>query len=190
METNNNTDRFKYANNAYRMQQNKDRNVAKYTKQIAAWNAFITLLEHSIPIIQTFDNKQLNVRLLNTIKEKTLPKENYYISNSYAKNCYTITTQDRLANYKECTTYIDENAVCFIIATFKDSQRIDANTTIDIIRKTISTLDGKIISYTKAINEYDTYVQKALEIENLIHKYKQDVPPQLQVTINVGYSNF
>lgn len=178
----------KYYKTNYAMSK-KEKVIAKYNKQIEAFKLLVNIIENNKQIIQKFDGKILNKRLVTAIKEK----QGQHTS-------VTLNWPDYNKGRIEISLYGDERSV-YINGSFigyidtyswtfdvicNNEQRIIANKTINNINMNVEYIQQQITELIDCVENFDIYMQKAKEMENMIAKYEEEVPYRLRLQMTVS----
>lgn len=153
---------------------NKDYFIAEKLQTIKVNNVLIDTLNSIIPVIEKFNNKVYNKRLI-TAFQKIGPDKDIHYS---MKN-------DRIEIYCLGDLRMVKDTVWLYIH-FNKEGKIDAGKTIEVVNNLIVRCNNYIESYKDCIENYDAYIKLNNELIQVIKSYKEKVPNSLR--LNITYS--
>lgn len=165
----------------------KNKFVARNTAQYKMYELFIEALNVIKEEAVKFDGKVLRVTFKNAVKERMTAKYPYFycvlengkLRFGFNGNERTFSINDKFAGYLECHDS-DTKIIC------NSDGRINAVETCNHINENDISYFNKRISVIKdCIENFDTYVEKAREVEKVIAAYKKEVPQMVALNIDI-----
>lgn len=182
--------------------------------QLANYYGIILVYRSVIETVKRFDNKVINKRFLVALKNDLLAysennnfdkiemdfKQVYFTIRNYTTlNDSIIITNNNRDVYKKNEKgektlflgYISDYVYSFdILYVDSTKKRLDAKRTVEMIKDECGLLMRKIVDLNDCIDNYDTYLKRAEEIQKAINDYKESVPALLQIGINTYSNNY
>lgn len=165
----------------------KDKFVARNTAQYKMYELFIEALNVIKEEAVKFDGKVLRVTFKNAVKERMTAKYPYFyctLENGKLRFGFngeerTFSMNGKFAGYLECYDS-DAQIIC------NSDGRINAvDTCNNINERNISYFNNRIPVIKDCIENFDTYVEKAREVEKVIAAYKKEVPQMVALNIDI-----
>lgn len=166
----------------------KDKFVARNTAQYKMYELFIEALNVIKEEAVKFDGKVLRVTFKNAVKERMTAKYPYFycaLENGKLRYGFngeerTFSMNGKFAGYLECYDS-DAQIIC------NSDGRINAvDTCNNINERDISYFNNRITVIKDCIENFDTYVEKAREVEKVIAAYKKEVPQMVALNISIA----
>lgn len=157
---------------------------AKYKQQEKVYQIFVTAMKAIIPVINQYDGKVINVRLVKSAKEVV---KDVYISLSDDKINLSVDAHTKM--YKSVSgTYSNIDVYHYEFTISKDeNNRLDSANTIVSINSEIEYLISEITAILNDISfYYDKEIEAYAELKKAIQEYKDAYTSRLQrhITIN------
>lgn len=150
---------------------------SKYNKQIEVYSELKTLLQESIPVIEKFDGKQVNVRLERAVKE-VLENENrrlyIHVKNRTRTLCISTFNSSYLTYNSDGlqTSFFDSIDDTSVEVHLSAEKKIDAALVKRNIDHIIKTYNKKIEEITYCLNTYDIMKNDYQAVLDQIQKFK------------------
>lgn len=164
--------------------------ILKREAQIRLHRLVLDELNKIKELISAFDGKVINKRLLTAYEQQGLQShasfEYDYNGTAMLKIFYIGQAREIYENGK-FKGYVSEDTFTFLLAPQDGNKtRLDALKTIDNITALENRLTKNIAYMEDCIANFDKYMQQGREIEELIEKYRRNVPydAALNITIN------
>lgn len=152
---------------------------AKNKKQVEVYKEFIKGIEEIKSIIESFNNKVVNVKLEKAINEAlTIENLRVTLRNKTYKEGKEIGLYNgnRHLNHplKEYgTIYVETSDIDINVVLYDDTNRLDAYKTIDGLNNWVGRLNGYIKDIEDTLKNYDTMIKDYEKIEELAKAFKE-----------------
>jgi hypothetical protein len=152
----------------------KSKIVALNTKQAEVYEELITQLEKTIPTLEKFNNKVVNVRLVKALDEVKIENNSFRLQSNYnnlqSLNIYNNNRSTKCSNNH--WHYISDNQID-IELTIDDSKRLNISHVKEEIEKVITRLEKSKEEYLKAINDIEKMEKEHKEIQERINNFRE-----------------